>query len=40
MVKTICSFLTETLVNLIKHVQLIKVKKDHVIVRQGEKGNW
>ena len=34
------SFSTDILVYVIKHVELIKAKKDHVIVRQGEKGNW
>ncbi|KAJ7354730.1 hypothetical protein OS493_030506 [Desmophyllum pertusum] len=29
----------DILVYVIKHVEFIKVKKDHVIVRQGERGN-
>lgn len=34
------SFSTDILVYVIKHVEFIKVKKDHLIVRQGDRGNW
>lgn len=33
-------FSTDILAYVIKHVEFMKVKKDHVIVRQGDKGNW
>ena len=33
-------FWTDILAYVIKHVEFMKVKKDHVIVRQGDKGNW
>ena len=34
------SFSTDILVYVIKHVEFIKVKKDHLIVQQGDRGNW
>ena len=34
------AFSTDSLVYVMKHVEFIKIKKDNVIVRQGEKGNW
>ena len=33
-------FWTDILAYVIKHVEFMKVKKDHVIVRQGDKGSW
>lgn len=34
------TFSTDSLVYVMKHVEFIKIKKDNVIVRQGEIGNW
>ena len=33
-------FISDVLMDIIKNVKLVKIKKDYVIVQQGEVGHW